>query len=62
MAEKACKECKRIIESGNECPVCKSKDLTSSWRGIIVIYDVEDSDIAEEAGIEAPGRYALRVE
>lgn len=59
--EKACKNCRRIVKEGNECPVCKSKDLTSSWRGLIIIYDPENSVLAEEIGIEAPGRYAIRV-
>lgn len=61
MTEKACKNCKRIVESGNECPVCKSKDLTTSWKGIVVVYDVDNSKIAEEADINSPGRYAIRV-
>jgi len=57
---KVCKNCKRILEKGNVCPVCKSTDLTSSFQGIIVIFDVE-SDIAKKLGISAPGRYALKV-
>ncbi len=58
--KKACKDCKVLIDSGSECPMCKSDNLTTSWQGIIIIYDT-DSEIAEAAGIEAPGTYALRV-
>lgn len=61
MAERACKNCRRLVKEGDECPVCKSKDLTTTWRGLIVIYDPEGSKLAEEVGIEAPGRYAIRV-
>jgi len=59
MAEKACKTCRRLVK-GNICPVCKSTDLTTSWRGIILILNSE-SEIAKEAGITALGKYASRV-
>jgi len=58
MAEKACKSCKRIVR-GNICPVCKSSDITTNWRGLLVVINPE-SEIAKEAGITSPGRYAIR--
>ena len=58
MAEKACKNCRRIVK-GNICPACKSGDLTTSWRGVLVVLQ-SDSEIAKEAGITAPGRYVIR--
>ncbi len=60
MAKKACKNCKAIVMKGNVCPICKSTDLTSSFQGTIVIFDVE-SEIAKRLGITAPGKYAIRV-
>ena len=33
---KACKNCK-IFASGNECPLCHGKDLTTGWKGRIII-------------------------
>jgi RNA polymerase subunit RPABC4/transcription elongation factor Spt4 len=60
MAKKACKQCKRIILKGNECPVCKTNDLTSSFQGTIVIFDVS-SEIAKKLSITAPGTYAIKV-
>ncbi len=57
---RACTDCKRIVEKSDECPVCKNNVLSSSWSGLIVVYDSE-SEIAEEAGIQTPGRYAVRV-
>lgn len=60
MAEKACKQCNRIVEDATECPVCKNNDLSDSWSGLVVIYDPEDSEIAERLEIQTPGRYAIR--
>jgi len=59
MAEKACTDCKRIVEDSDECPVCKNNVLSDSWSGLVVIYDT-DSQIAEEMGVQTPGRYAIR--
>lgn len=61
MAEKGCRNCNRIVEDASECPVCKNNDLSDSWNGLVVIYDPEDSEIAEKMEIATPGRYAIRV-
>jgi DNA-directed RNA polymerase subunit E" len=61
MAERACRNCNRIVEDASECPVCKNNDLSDSWNGLVVVYDPEDSEIAERIGISTPGRYAIRV-
>lgn len=60
MAERACTDCKRIVEESDECPVCKSNVLSNSWSGLVVVYDA-DSQIAEEVGVQTPGQYAIRV-
>jgi len=60
MPKKVCRLCKRIIERGNACPVCKSTDLTTSFQGIIMVFDV-NSEIAKKLGITAPGKYAIKV-
>jgi DNA-directed RNA polymerase subunit E" len=59
MPKKACRTCKRIV-TGNTCPICKTSDLTTTFQGIVVIFDVE-SEIAKKLGITAPGKYAIRV-
>ncbi|WEL19881.1 transcription elongation factor subunit Spt4 [Candidatus Nanohalococcus occultus] len=61
MSEKACKQCNRIVEDATECPVCKNNDLSSTWSGTVVIYNPEDSEIAEKLGVKTPGEYAIRV-
>lgn len=58
MVDKACKICRRIIK-GNICPACKTSDVTRNWKGILVVMS-SDSEIAKEAGITAPGKYAVR--
>lgn len=60
MVKKACRNCKAIILKGNVCPICKSTDLTTSFQGIVVIFDT-NSEIAQKLGITAPGKYALKV-
>lgn len=59
MSEKACKTCRRLVR-GNICPICKSSAVSPSWKGVLVVFDAS-SDIAKEAGISAPGKYAVRV-
>jgi len=59
MTEKACKSCRRLLK-GNLCPTCKSSELTSNWKGVLVIFNAE-SEIAKEAGITAAGKYAVRI-
>lgn len=57
--KKACKSCK-IFVKGNECPLCKSTDLTSSWKGRIVIFDPNKSEIAQKLGIKVKGEYTIK--
>jgi DNA-directed RNA polymerase subunit E" len=59
MVERACKTCRRLVK-GNVCPACKTSDLTRNWRGVLLVIDSE-SEIAKEAGISTPGKYAIRV-
>ncbi len=59
MSDQACKTCKRIIE-GKECAVCKSNELTRSWKGVLIVYDA-DSNIAKGAGQCVPGKYAMHI-
>ncbi len=58
--ETVCKHCKRFVKKG-KCPACNTKDLTKTWKGIIVINDPKNSMIAQKLDIEAPGKYAIWV-
>lgn len=57
--KKACKTCK-IFVKGSECPICKSTDLTTSWKGRIIIMDPGKSEVAKKMGITVKGEYAIK--
>ena len=59
IVKRACKQCKRILK-GTTCPVCKTNNITTSFQGTIVIFDV-NSDVAKKLGVTAPGKYAIKV-
>ena len=61
MAEKACSECHRLVDDATECPIDKNNDLRSNWSGLAVIYNPEDSEIAEKLDVNVAGRYAISV-
>ena len=60
MTEYVCRKCKRILEK-KECPVCGSKDVSEKWKGLLVVFDSNKSEIAKKAGINFKGRYAVEV-
>ncbi len=60
MAKKACKNCKLLLE-GNECPLCKTSNLVTNWKGRMIFLDVNKSQIAKKLNIKAKGEYAIKV-
>ena len=58
--EKVCKTCRRFVK-GPKCPVCNQSNLTSGWKGVVVINNPADSEIAKTLGVTAPGKYCLTV-
>lgn len=50
-----------MFTTEKECPNCKSKDLSASWKGVVVINKIEDSEIAKLLEASTPGKYALFV-
>ena len=59
--EKACRECRFLVEEGDKCPNCSGNTFTTFWRGYVVILDAENSDIAKKMGITTTGKFALRL-
>lgn len=61
MAKKVrvCRNCKRFTTE-TTCPVCKSTNLSSSWKGLVVVLDA-NSEVAKILNIAEPGKYALYV-
>jgi DNA-directed RNA polymerase subunit E" len=60
MKELACRKC-RMLTHEKACPNDGSTELSNEWSGLIVILDVEKSQVAKTLGITRPGRYALKV-
>ena len=56
---KACKSCKLFV-SGNQCPICKGSDFTTGWKGRIIIFNAEASEIADKLEIKVKGEYAVK--
>jgi len=54
-----CRNCRRFTTE-KSCSVCKSTNLSTSWKGLVVIIDTE-SELAKNLNINEPGRYALYV-
>ena len=55
----ACRNCKRFTYE-KICPYCGSSNLSTSWKGLIIVNDVE-SEVAKMLGIKEEGKYALYV-
>lgn len=58
--KKVCKSCKLFVE-GNECPLCKSNQLSTNWQGRLIIIDANKSMIAQKMDINIKGEYAIKV-
>jgi DNA-directed RNA polymerase subunit E" len=54
-----CRNCRSFV-IGKVCPVCKSTNLSTSWKGLVVILNPE-SEIAKKLNLNKEGRYALYV-
>lgn len=57
--QKACKICNRVFE-GEKCPHCGSKEFTESFKGRIVMFDPEKSEIAKKLNIKEKGNFAIK--
>ncbi len=54
-----CRNCRRFTTE-QVCPVCKSTNLSNSWKGLVIVVNTE-SEIAKILKVNEPGRYALYV-
>jgi DNA-directed RNA polymerase subunit E" len=54
-----CRNCRRFTHE-KVCDACKSTNLSTSWKGLVVITDA-NSEIAKVLNISEPGRYAIYV-
>jgi len=58
--KKACEKCKMFVE-GDECPVCKARNFSTTWKGRLHILDMQKSDIAKKIDVHANGEYAIKI-
>jgi RNA polymerase subunit RPABC4/transcription elongation factor Spt4 len=54
-----CRNCRRFTTE-KVCPSCKSTNLSTSWKGMVIILDV-NSEVARALNISEAGKYALYV-
>lgn len=54
-----CRNCRRFTTE-KVCPVCKSTNLSTSWKGVVVVLDT-NSEVAKNLNIIEPGKYTLFV-
>ena len=61
MAKKlqVCRNCRRFTTE-KSCTICKSTNLSTSWKGLVVIINA-DSELAKILNINEEGKYALYV-
>ncbi len=57
---KACKLCNTIVEEGDKCPSCGSKELTEGSKGRVVILNPEKSEVAKKLNIKQKGNFAIK--
>ena len=58
--EKVCRNC-RLFVQGSVCPICKQSQFSRSWKGLVVINDPNNSEIAKVMGLTVPGQSAMWV-
>jgi DNA-directed RNA polymerase subunit E" len=57
---RACRSCKNISDV-NICPICKGTEFSDDYSGLLIVFDPENSILAEKLEAEEPGNYALKI-
>ena len=60
MVDKACRNC-GAISNLNKCPKCNSATLSDDYSGFVIIFDPENSEIAQAMKKSKKGKYAIRI-
>lgn len=56
---RACKICKNIYE-GDKCPECSSQEYVEEYKGRVMVFDAENSEIAKKMNIRKKGLFAIK--
>lgn len=57
---KACKLCRTIVEVGDKCTNCGSKELTEGFKGRTEVLNPEKSEIAQKLNLKEKGNFAIK--
>jgi DNA-directed RNA polymerase subunit E" len=57
---KACRLCNTIVEMGDKCPSCGSRELTDNFKGRAVILNPEKSEVAKKLVLKQGGNFAIK--
>ena len=57
---KACKICRTIVEVGDKCPNCGSKELADTFKGRVVMLNPEKSEISKKLELNEKGNFAIK--
>lgn len=57
--KKVCKDCGALTKD-KECVLCGSKNLADKYKGTVVVFDSENSQVAKKLNIEKNGSYAIK--
>ena len=60
MSKKVCKRCRAFVENAQICPECGNNQFTESWKGKVIIFKPEESEIAKQMKITKKGSYAIK--
>lgn len=59
---KACVNCKMLVDKKEKiCPNCGGKDFSDEWSGMVIVFNVKESQIASLLNIKKEGMYAVKV-
>ncbi len=57
--KKACKKCKIFVKEA-KCPICGGNQFSETWKGRVMIFKPEESEIAKKMKIKQAGDYAIK--
>jgi DNA-directed RNA polymerase subunit E" len=57
--EKSCKTCK-YLTTENVCPNCGNEEFIENFKGVVVVLNPENSEVAKKLNISNKGKFALK--
>lgn len=60
MKKKVCKKCKIFVKEST-CPECGGNQFSELWKGRVMIFKPEESEVAKKLNVKKPGNYAIKI-